>query len=186
MSLLQQIQQIAKISKEALDFIETHIENVEVKKGTLLLRNGEVCSNFYFVTKGMLRSYYFSDGKEVTNWFALENDFATSIFSFLSGKNGYENIETLEDTTIEMLSSNTLQDLYLQFPETERAGRLIMENYSIQLEERLINIQFKSAKDRYELLMKKYPEIILRAPLGAIASYLGITQETLSRIRGSK
>ena len=184
MSLLLEIQKISKLSEEALAYISEHIEQIKVKKGTSLLRNGETCHNFYFVTKGMLRSYYFSEGKEVTNWFALENDFATSIYSFISRNTGYENIETLEDSTIEMLSNQVLQDLYVKFPETERTGRLIMESYYIQLEERLISIQFKSAKERYELLMNKNPEIILRAPLGAIASYLGITQETLSRIRG--
>ena len=184
MSLLKQIQQISSISSEALAYLNKHIEQKTLKKGTPLLRNGEVCHYFYFVSKGMLRSYYFSDAKEVTNWFALENDFATSIYSFISGKSGYENIEALEDTQIEMLSRDVLNELYSKFPETERTGRLILESYYIQLEERLLSIQFKSAKERYDLLLARNPGIILRAPLGAIASYLGITQETLSRIRG--
>ena len=184
MSLLLEIKKTSKLSDEALAYISAHIERKEVKKGTQLLRNGETCNYFYFVTKGMLRSYYYAEGKEVTNWFALEHDFATSIYSFISRNSGYENIETLEDSTLEMLSNQSLQDLYLKFPETERTGRLIMESYYIQLEERLISIQFKSAKERYDLLMQRNPDIILRAPLGTIASYLGITQETLSRIRG--
>jgi len=72
------------------------------------------------------------------------------------------------------------------FPETERAGRLILEEYYARLEERLISIQFKSAKERYLTLLKNRPEIIQRAPLGRIASYLGMKQETLSRIRAEK
>jgi hypothetical protein len=82
-----------------------------------------------------------------------------------------------------MLSYNSLQEIYSRFPEAERTGRLIIENYYIHLEERVINLQFKSAKERYERLLERYPGIILRAPMGNIASYLGITQETLSRIR---
>ena len=184
MSLISEILKLNKLSEQAIAFLENKIEYRSFKKGTQLLHNGETCNYFYFVTKGILRSYYFSESKEVTNWFALENDFATSIYSFISRKNAYENIETLEDTEIEMLSSSALQELYINYPETERTGRLILENYYIQLEERVISIQFKSATERYNKLLNKYPEIILRAPLGNIASYLGITQETLSRIRG--
>ena len=181
MSLIEEIVKLNKLSEEAITFIHSKIELYSIKKGTQLLRNGETCKYFYFVNKGIIRSYYFQEDKEVTNWFALENDFATSIYSFISRNQSYENMEALEDTTLEMLSNNSLQEIYTKFPETERTGRLIIENYYISLEERIVSIQFKTAKERYD----KLPGIILRAPMGAIASYLGITQETLSRIRKS-
>ena len=184
MSLITEIIKLNKLTPEAIVFIEGRIEQHTVKKGSKLLHDGETCNYFYFVTKGILRSYYYSDSKEVTNWFALENDFATSIYSFISRNHAYEYIEALEDTEIEMLSYSALQEIYSTFPETERTGRLIIENYYINLEERVISIQFKAAKERYDRLLVRYPSIILRAPLGTIASYLGITQETLSRIRG--
>lgn len=184
MSLITEIIKLTKLSPETLAFIESKIAYTSYKKGTQLLHNGETCNNFYFVTKGILRSYYYSDSKEVTNWFALENDFATSIYSFISRNHAYECIEALEDTEVEMLSYQSLQEIYATYPETERTGRLIIENYYINLEERVISIQFKTAKERYDRLLVRYPGIILRAPLGTIASYLGITQETLSRIRG--
>lgn len=185
MSLIDEIVKLNKLSENALQFIQSKIETKSIKKNGELLRNGENCNYFYFVNKGILRSYYFQEDKEVTNWFALENDFATSIYSFISRNQSYENIEALEDTTLEMLSNNSLQEIYTKFPETERTGRLIIENYYISLEERIVSIQFKTAKERYDKLLAKHPGIILRAPMGAIASYLGITQETLSRIRKS-
>jgi CRP-like cAMP-binding protein len=185
MSLIDEIIKLNKLTTEAITIIDSKIELLKIKKGSQLLRNGETCNYFYFVNKGILRSYYFQDDKEVTNWFALENDFATSIYSFISRNQSYENIEALEDTTLEMLSNNSLQEIYTKFPETERTGRLIIENYYISLEERIVSIQFKTAKERYDKLLAKHPGIILRAPMGAIASYLGITQETLSRIRKS-
>jgi len=183
MSLIDEISKLNKLSAEAITFIDSKIEHLKIKKGTQLLRNGENCNYFYFVNKGILRSYYFQEDKEITNWFALENDFATSIYSFISRNQAYECIEALEDTELEMLSNSSLQEIYNTFPETERTGRLIIENYYINLEERVVSIQFKTAKERYDRLISRYPQIILRAPMGTIASYLGITQETLSRIR---
>jgi hypothetical protein len=76
--------------------------------------------------------------------------------------------------------------LYKRFPETEKAGRLILKNYYSRLEERLISIQFKTAKERYDILFNKRPEVFNRAPLGKIATYLGMKQETLSRLRSGK
>jgi CRP-like cAMP-binding protein len=89
----------------------------------------------------------------------------------------------LEDCELIQIPYSHLQQLYNDFPETERIGRILTENYYVKLEGRLMSLQFTSAKERYELLMTNNPSIIQRAPLGYIASYLGITQETLSRIR---
>ena len=87
---------------------------------------------------------------------------------------------------MQAISYEKINTLYKLFPESERAGRLILEDYYSRLEERLISIQFKSAKERYDTLFEKRSEIIKRAPLGRIATYLGMKQETLSRIRAGK
>ena len=92
-------------------------------------------------------------------------------------------IQAIEDCVLTELSFSSLQNLYKTFPETERLGRIITENYYIKLEERILSLQFKTAKERYQKLMQKKPSLIQRVSLGQIASYLGITQETLSRIR---
>ncbi len=144
---------------------------------------GERCSDLIFVEKGLLRGYYYLNEKEITNWFAQEEEFATSFYSFISRKNAVEGIQCLEEATVIKIAYNSLQELYRQFPETERVGRIITENYYIRLEERLLSLQFTSAKERYLNLLAVKPSIVKRAALGHIASYLGISQETLSRMR---
>ncbi len=183
MDLIKEISLVTNLSKGAIEFIQKNIEVFSYKKGNTILQDGEVCNYLYFITTGMLRGYYYSEAKEITNWVAIENDFATSFYSFISRKRSYENVEALEESIVEALSYNKLRELYSLFPETEKVGRIILENYYLRLEERVISIQFKSAKERYDSFFENRPEVIRRAPLGCIASYLGITQETLSRIR---
>jgi CRP-like cAMP-binding protein len=155
----------------------------EYAKGELVLNAGERCTDLYFINKGLLRGFYFDDAKEITNWFAQEGEFGTSFFSFVTAQSSSESIQALENCELLSLSSLALQKLYKDFPETERIGRIITENYYIRLEERLLSLQFKTAKERYTHLFSSRAPLLQRASLGQIASYLGITQETLSRIR---
>lgn len=185
MGIVSKISEITNLSPEAVEWIEDNIDEFSYKKNDIILRDGKVCNYLYFVRSGMISSYYLMDGKEICNWLAIENDIATSYYSFISQKPSYEAIECIEDATIQAISYGKIQQMYTLFPETERAGRLILEEYYSRLEERLLSIQFKSAKERYNLLSENRPEIIKRAPLGRIASYLGMTQETLSRVRGN-
>ena len=120
---------------------------------------------------------------KITSWFAQENEFATCFYSFITNTTSFEIIEALEDCSMIKISYSDLQNLYIKFPETERVGRIITENYYIKLEERIINIQFKTAKERYQKLVESKSSLLQRASLGHIASYLGISQEALSRIR---
>jgi CRP-like cAMP-binding protein len=152
-------------------------------KNQSLLEIGNRCSDLFFVEKGLLRGYYLDDGKEITNWFGQEGEFATNFYSFVAEKPSFETIQVVEDCELLQLSFRNLQALYVKFPETERLGRIITENYYIKLEERLLSLQFKTAKERYQHFVKSKPNLLQRTSLGQIASYLGITQETLSRIR---
>jgi CRP/FNR family transcriptional regulator, anaerobic regulatory protein len=167
--------------------LETEIarigKQVEVARGQVLLKTDERCNYIYFVEKGLLRGYYFEEAKEVTSWFAPEGEFATCFYGFIARRPSYEFIQSLEDSELIQIAYSDLQDIYLKFPETERVGRIVTENYYIKLEERLLNIQFKTAKERYQKFMSAQASLLQRASLGQIASYLGITQETLSRIR---
>jgi len=131
-----------------------------------------------------LRGYYSLEGKDITHWFGFENDFVTSFHSFITGQPAVETIQLLQGSILWSISRADLNVLLDRFPEIERLVRIIYENYYIRLEERFINSQFKSAAERYQNLLEQAPHIIERVPLGYIASYLGISQETLSRIRG--
>ena len=154
------------------------------KKGEHVREPGTVCRYCYFLISGIARGYYLRDGKEVTTSFCFEGDPVFSLESATRGVPAYETFEILEDAVMEMISFNDLFQLRQQFPEVEKMWLLSVEAYAIWLEERLYSLQFNDAKERYALLIKKYPYIIQRVQLGYIASYLGITKETLSRIRG--
>ncbi len=186
MTLLRHITSLIKLSPELEKEIISVSKSISVQKDTILIKNGERCRNLFFINKGIVRGFYFDNGKEITHWFAQEDDFATSFYSFITNQPSPETIEALEDCELTQISFDDLQKLYLKFPETERVGRIITENYYIDLEERFLNIQFKSAKERYQNLIGKNPNLLQRASLGQIATYLGITQETLSRVRAEK
>lgn len=183
MNLISKIAELTTLSAEALSFLEKNVESFEFKRNEEVLRNGRLCNYLYFVNQGLLRGYYIIDNKEVSNWLASEGDFCTSYYSFIARSASYESIASIEKSEVQAISYTNLNKVYALYPETERAGRLILEDYYSRLEERLISLQFKSARERYEVLQKNRPELLKRAPLGCIASYLGITQETLSRIR---
>lgn len=186
MAIVSKILELTTLSEPAKNWLQKHAEHFTFKKGELVLQAGKVCSYLYYVQSGMLGAYYLHDGLEVCNWLALEHDFATSYYSFIARRPSYESIECFENCRLEAISWETLQQFYTLYPESERAGRLLLEDYYSRLEERLISIQFRTAKERYQLLTERRPDIIRRAPLGRIASYLGMKQETLSRIRAER
>jgi len=183
MSFIKYLSSIILVSKELEKEINSISKKIVIPKGNILLDLDERCGNLFFIEKGLVRGYYFDEDKEITNWFAGESEFATCFYSFIANKPSFEIIQTLEDCELVQLSFSSLKNLYDKFPETERLGRIITENYYIKLEERILNIQFKTARERYQKLSSSKPALLQRASLGQIASYLGITQETLSRIR---
>ena len=186
MPLVEKIQNLSALSPGAVDWLKNNIEALSFKKNDLILKEGKVCNYLYYIKSGMAGGYYQTNDQEICNWIAGENDFATSYYSFISREASYESIACFENTEVQAISYEKINTLYKLFPESERAGRLILEDYYSRLEERLISIQFKSAKERYDALFEKRPEIMKRAPLGRIATYLGMKQETLSRIRAGK
>ena len=152
-------------------------------KNEYLLTEGQVCRHLYFLQQGALRGFYNLDGKEITHWFGFENDFVTSFHSFTTREPSVENIQLLEGSILWSISKDTVSDLFNEYHEIERLVRIAYEKYYIRLEERFVNAQFKTARERYENLLQQTPHILERVPLGCVASYLGISQETLSRIR---
>ncbi|HEX8516321.1 MAG TPA: Crp/Fnr family transcriptional regulator [Bacteroidia bacterium] len=184
MQLITYISSIIPVSDQLENALNSLSQKKEFPKNEVVLDSGERCTELLFIDKGLFRGYYYDeDGKEITGWFARENEFATSFYSFISNEPAPENIQALESCEVTVLSHSVLQSLYINFPETERIGRIITENYYIKLEERLLGLQFKTARERYGNLVHSKPKLLQRVPLGQIASYLGITQETLSRIR---
>ena len=183
MRFIEYLRSMIRISDDLHLQLQKITTNRTVSKGQYLLRSGADCTDIYFVESGLLRGFYFNDDKEITNWLALDGEFATSFYSFIARVPSLESIEVLETSELVQIPFASLQRIYTDFPETERIGRMLTENYYIRLEGRLLSMQFTTAKERYQQLLANNPLLLQRAQLGHIASYLGITQETLSRIR---
>ena len=182
-TFFEHINQHHRLSKPAQESLSEVLTEVSLPKGSYLITEGKVCQHMYFLEKGCLRGFYNLDGKEVTYWFAFEDTFVTSLYSFISRKPSVENIQLIVDCTLWSISYENVQKLYDQHQDIERLGRIMNERYYVMLEERFVSNHFKEAKERYENLMTTSPHILQRVPLGYVASYLGISQETLSRIR---
>lgn len=159
------------------------LEEIKADKGFKLEQEGQVSGYLYYISEGSARSYYTRENRDITVSFSLEGEFVTAMHSFITRSPSYETIETLEKSLLYRISHQNLQQCFVEFPEMERAYRIILEKYYIALEEQLIFSKFKSAKDRYLELMDKKPKIIQKASVGQIASFLDMTIETLSRIR---
>ncbi len=172
-----------RLSQTAQEALFKKLRKVEMEKEAHLLDEGQVCHKLYFIENGCVRGYYHLDGKEITHWFGFENDFVTSFRSFIDRSPGMEFIQAVDDLVAWTISRDDLYELYDQLPEIERLGRITCEQYYHRLEERYVSGQFKTATQRYEELLESHKRILQRIPLGQIASYLGISQETLSRIR---
>jgi CRP-like cAMP-binding protein len=156
---------------------------VHYPKGHLLLRAGKIETSLYFISKGIVRAYAPVNGQDLTFWFGKEGQTVVSMRSYVEHKAGYENIETLEDCELFELNTIELGRLFHKDIEIANWGRIFAERELIQTEERLISQQFHSATERYRALMEDHPDLLQRVQLGYIASYLGITQVSLSRIR---
>jgi len=179
-------QNYAPLSEGTIADVKLYCKIIEAKRGEILVKEGEYSDQLYFVIQGGVRAYYLKKGKTITDWFAFENDFISSIVSFFLGVPSQHFIEVLEDASLMVLQLKDVEMLCDKYHDFERLARLSTTKTMLQLQQRIVSLQFMSSKERYERLLEKYPQIELRAPLGDIASYLGITQETLSRIRNPK
>ncbi len=174
------------LSKEAENAIAEISKIVVIKKNRDLQLIGHTCKTIYFINKGVARIYYFKDGTDITESFAFENNIIARVESLFTGKPSRKAIQILEDSEIIAINSILLFKLYDKYPEIERLFRLIVESAYVNTVNRIEGIQFHTAEERYNALIKESPNVLQRVPLKYIASYLGITQVSLSRIRGTK
>ena len=180
LNLLSEISFLSDSSKEEL---LNHIKVKHISKGDCLLKYGEICKDMYYVNSGFVRIFYYKNGKNITEWFASEGHFCFSITSFFEETPSKLVIEAIDDSEIILLSKFGLEKLKKTNLEV---ANLMIEFFSRSLmlsQKRMESIQFETAKQRYDNLLRGQPSILNKVPLQYIATYLGITQETLSRIR---
>ena len=157
-----------------------------VAKNTLLLREHSFCRRIYFIEKGTVRTYYYHNQKDISSWFYQEGMFFSSWYSFIQQQPSFEYIETLEECTLHSIDYLNYQKLLNGYHDFERFGRLLAEEQTAFIDLYSKGYMFYSAKEKYQLLLDYFPDIELRVKLGHIASFLGISQATLSRIRADK
>jgi len=179
----ERVGQFLSLSAGSRDALASIVRRLELPKDHRLVKHDSVCHYVYFIESGLTRTFYYKDDKDVTDWLSAEGDFACSIISFLTRRPDRRGIELLEDSVLWGLHYDDLEGLYKQYHEIERLGRLLVSFGLIQLQQRFDDLHFATAAQRYQTLMDTNATFIQRVPLGMIASYLGITQETLSRIR---
>ncbi|WP_407527295.1 Crp/Fnr family transcriptional regulator [Lacibacter sp. MH-610] len=174
------------LSKEAENAI-TEISNiVTIKKNKDLQPIGHTCKTIYFINKGVARIYYYKDGIDITESFSFENNIIARVESLFTGKPSRKAIQILEDADVVAINANQLFKLYDTFPEIERLFRKIFEAAYVETVNRIEGMQFHSAEERYNALLNEAPNVVMKVPLKYVASYLGITQVSLSRIRGHR
>lgn len=184
--LLSYFNRFHPISNESWEAILHISSNLTIPKNRDLQPIGHTCKTIYFITKGIARIYYFKDDIDITESFAFENNIVARIESLFTGKPSRKAIQILEDAEIIAINANALFKLYDSFPEIERLFRKIFEAAYVETVNRIESIQFHTAEQRYQTLLEQAPNVIQRVPLKYIASYLGITQQSLSRIRAKK
>lgn len=181
--IIQQFKRYGFLSSEAEKAIEDRTKCFFKKKNDHFLKSGQVLSSYFVLEKGLIRAYFCRDGKEVNTWFGEENQIFGSILPAYTNRPSFENIQFLEDSEVYAISIEDLNELYRLYPELNLIGRKIAEEVCVILEERSISLHTESAAERYQSLTRLQPKLLSRVNLGHIASYLGITPETLSRIR---
>ena len=173
------------MTHDELDVLESILVPLRYQKGELILKEGDVCTNIYWVVKGLVRQFYYKNGKELTEYMAAENTICMCIESLFKEEPTRLQIMALEPTIIYALPKASLEQQAMKNVNIQMLYRKILEESLILSQIHADMLRFESAQDRYAKLVKRSPQLVLRAPLVYIASYLQMTPETLSRVRTS-
>lgn len=182
--MIEAIIQQSNLSPELFDLFYENMEVFELKKGEHVVREGHKCNHLFLVESGLMRVYYHDEkGHDITHWFSEVGQVTTVPDSFFENVDNQFNIEALEDSQLRGVTLETLNTMCAKEHAFEHFARLMAIRFLSEINDKLISLQFKTAKQRYLALLEKHPDIFQRVNLGHIASYIGITQQSLSRIR---
>ncbi|WP_336958920.1 Crp/Fnr family transcriptional regulator [Chryseobacterium contaminans] len=185
-SLLQHIDQYVTLSDQEKEILCAVLIYKKFRRKQYLLQDGDICSHDYFVIRGCLRQYEVSpNGRENTVQFAFENWWISDWYSMLHAQPSVYNIEAMENSEVFMIEKNDLEKLYIEIPKLESYFRKIFLNAFVSLQKRIL-FQQKTAEERYLEFMKNYGWFEQRLSQQHIASFLGITRETLNRLKGQQ
>lgn len=173
------------MTHDELDILESILVSQKYAKGEMILKEGEICRQFLYIDKGLVRQFYFKHGKEVTEHLGQEQAIVMCIESLFKEEPTKLQVEALEPTTVYALPKADLERVAMHNVNIQILYRKILEESLIISQIHADLVRFETAQDRYKKLCKLCPQVVLRAPLVYIASYLQMTPETLSRVRAS-
>src|SRR5690606_21014023 len=183
--LFKSIAQIVTLTEEELDYCRSRFVPKKLRKRQYLRQEGDICKYTVFVEKGLLRSFTVDDkGSEHILQFAMEGWWLADLYSFLTNEPSPYHMDAIEESELLMIDRESWDNLLERVPAMERYFRILIQNNLIATQRRLIGAMSETAEEKYIKLTQTFPECIQRVPQHMIASYLGITRETLSRTRG--
>jgi CRP-like cAMP-binding protein len=164
-------------------YLKEHVTTLFVRKRKLLLKEGAFCEHVYFIVKGAVRGFTREGQKDITTWIVVENELVSSILSLGNREPSIENIQVLENSDLLVISNADLERLYVEFPEFNIVARRLLQYYYADAEKRAFIARLTKAENKYRHFLLHHEPLTNRIPLKYIASYLGMTLETLSRVR---
>ncbi len=182
-ALTQYFENHISLEQDEKDYLKKHIQIKHIKKNAILLSEGEVSKAFYFVLKGGVRLFYLNETDEKTAFFYFENTFVSAYESFVRQVPAEQNLQTIEDSILAEITFNFAYQLIERFPKFEFLARVMMEEELIIYQKIISSFVRHNAEERYLQLLHDSSPILNRIPQHQLATYLGVTAETLSRIR---
>lgn len=173
------------MTHEELDTLKSILVPMKFAKGEIILKDGDICENIYYIDKGLVRQFYFKNGKEVTEHLGEDRTIFMCIESLFKETPSHLKVEALETSMVYALPKHRLESVALHNVNIQILYRKILEESLIFSQVHADLVRFETAGDRYKKMCKLMPQVVLRAPLLFIASYLQMTPETLSRVRAS-
>ncbi len=173
------------MTHEELDLLESILVPMKFAKNELILKEGDICENIYYVDKGLVRQFYFKNGKEVTEHLGVDRSIIMCIESLFREVPTHLQIEALEPTVVYAMPKKKLEEVALHNVNIQILYRKILEESLILSQVHADLVRFETAQDRSKQLCKLNPQVVLRAPLVFVANYLQMTPETLSRVRAT-
>ena len=182
-ALIYAINAIHPLGENIVAFLQENCFSCTCKRGKHLIKSGEICKTLYFIKTGAIRGYIRENKRDITTWISTDNELVTSISSFDLQIPAIENIQAVEDCDMVAISYSNLQKLYFKFPEYNIVARKVYQSYYRDAENRALIARLTNAENKYLYFLRMHSRLANRVPLKYIASFLGITLETLSRVR---
>lgn len=182
-NFIEFISQITTFTDEEMQLAKSLFTEHRLKRGDFWVKEGEIKSDLVFINKGMLRAFFIKGEIEKTFDLVIENQIITSANCYSYGLPSAYSIQAVEDTSIASISKENLEKLFKQTMKWERIGRIVAEAYTVEQEDRIRSFVADNAQERYESLARNQPALIQRTPQIYLANYLGITPQSLSRLR---